>query len=283
MEAECCISPAPHELVQKGRWTVGSDNNFGGQGAVSSSFVFQSTKRRNGFVNWEPSWNLPMTQFSGRLWTESSRAGTKEQKRFTVTSRTKSSANPSQCWFQPTAKTKRRRSLVDSRGERLSNHYETVRRRKDGQEIQISLTISPIRNLAGRIIGASSIAQVVFLSDGGDSVRNLLQAYLHPDSELWLDWFHITMRISLLQQQGENCEGRTAGGTRGDITPSGRRRQHSPPHVGGARPTTSFCCRNERRHNTPLTIGQISRITCQDHSPRLKANSSRRDHFPDKL
>jgi hypothetical protein len=41
---------------------------------------------------------------------------------------------------------------------------------------------------------------VVFLSDGGDSVRNL-QAYLHPDSEHWLDWFHITMRISLLQQQ----------------------------------------------------------------------------------
>jgi hypothetical protein len=41
---------------------------------------------------------------------------------------------------------------------------------------------------------------VVFLSDGGDSVRNL-QAYLHPDSEHWLDWFHITMRISVLQQQ----------------------------------------------------------------------------------
>jgi len=42
--------------------------------------------------------------------------------------------------------------------------------------------------------------QVVFLSDGSDSVRNL-QAYLHPDSEHWLDWFHITMRITVLQQQ----------------------------------------------------------------------------------
>ena len=41
---------------------------------------------------------------------------------------------------------------------------------------------------------------MVFLSDGGDSVRNL-QAYLHPNSEHWLDWFHITMRISVLQQQ----------------------------------------------------------------------------------
>jgi two-component system, cell cycle sensor histidine kinase and response regulator CckA len=45
-----------------------------------------------------------------------------------------------------------------ARGEAI-NYYETVRRRKDGQEIQISLNISPIRNLAGRIIGASSIAR----------------------------------------------------------------------------------------------------------------------------
>jgi hypothetical protein len=39
---------------------------------------------------------------------------------------------------------------------------------------------------------------VVFLSDGGDSVRNLLQAYLHPDSEHWLDWFHIIMECASL-------------------------------------------------------------------------------------
>ena len=39
--------------------------------------------------------------------------------------------------------------------------------------------------------GMQENQQVVFVSDGGDSVRNL-QAYLHPDSEHWLDWFHIT-------------------------------------------------------------------------------------------
>ena len=48
--------------------------------------------------------------------------------------------------------------------------------------------------------GMQENQQVVFVSDGGDSVRNL-QAYLHPDSEHWLDWFHITMRITVLQQQ----------------------------------------------------------------------------------
>ena len=47
-----------------------------------------------------------------------------------------------------------------ARGEAL-NHYETVRRRKDGREIQVSLTISPIRDLAGQIIGASSVGRDV--------------------------------------------------------------------------------------------------------------------------
>jgi len=44
------------------------------------------------------------------------------------------------------------------RGEGLE-HYETVRLRKDGQEIHVSLTISPIRDAAGNITGASSIAR----------------------------------------------------------------------------------------------------------------------------
>jgi PAS domain S-box-containing protein len=38
-------------------------------------------------------------------------------------------------------------------------HFETVRRTKDGQSIDISLTVSPIRDRNGRIIGASKIAR----------------------------------------------------------------------------------------------------------------------------
>jgi len=38
-------------------------------------------------------------------------------------------------------------------------HYETVRRRKDGRDIFMSLTISPIRNAEGRIVGASTIGR----------------------------------------------------------------------------------------------------------------------------
>jgi PAS domain S-box-containing protein len=43
-------------------------------------------------------------------------------------------------------------------GERIE-HFETERVTKDGRKIQISLTISPIRNSAGKIIGASKIAR----------------------------------------------------------------------------------------------------------------------------
>jgi PAS domain S-box-containing protein len=44
------------------------------------------------------------------------------------------------------------------RGERVE-HYETVRRRKDGSLIAISLTISPLKDTSGRIVGASKIAR----------------------------------------------------------------------------------------------------------------------------
>jgi len=44
------------------------------------------------------------------------------------------------------------------RGERV-DHYETVRRRKDGSHIDISLTVSPLKAPDGRIIGASKIAR----------------------------------------------------------------------------------------------------------------------------
>ncbi|HEY2568495.1 MAG TPA: PAS domain S-box protein, partial [Candidatus Udaeobacter sp.] len=45
-----------------------------------------------------------------------------------------------------------------SRGESL-DHYETVRRRKDGRLIDVSLTISPIKDSKGEIVGASKIAR----------------------------------------------------------------------------------------------------------------------------
>jgi PAS domain S-box-containing protein len=44
------------------------------------------------------------------------------------------------------------------RGDRV-DHFETVRRRKDGRHIDISLTVSPVRDAFGQIVGVSKIAR----------------------------------------------------------------------------------------------------------------------------
>jgi len=44
------------------------------------------------------------------------------------------------------------------RGERIE-HFETIRQRKHGSLITVSLTISPVKNAEGKIVGASKIAR----------------------------------------------------------------------------------------------------------------------------
>ena len=44
--------------------------------------------------------------------------------------------------------------------------------------------------------------QVTFFSDGGDTVRDL-QLYLNPQAEHLLDWFHVTMRITVMTQMAK--------------------------------------------------------------------------------
>ncbi len=44
------------------------------------------------------------------------------------------------------------------KGQRIE-HYETVRMRKDGERIEVALTVSPIRDASGTIIGASKIVR----------------------------------------------------------------------------------------------------------------------------
>jgi hypothetical protein len=47
--------------------------------------------------------------------------------------------------------------------------------------------------------GLDASQRVTFISDGGDNVRDL-QLYLSPNAEHILDWFHITMRITVINQ-----------------------------------------------------------------------------------
>ncbi|ARP67805.1 histidine kinase [Mesorhizobium sp. WSM1497] len=65
------------------------------------------------------------------------------------------------------------------KGELLAS-YETIRRRKDGGLIAVSLTISPIRNGSGEIIGASKIARDITASKESERrIRLLLREVNH--------------------------------------------------------------------------------------------------------
>jgi hypothetical protein len=50
--------------------------------------------------------------------------------------------------------------------------------------------------------------QITFLSDGGDTVRDL-QLYLNPHAEHLLDWFHLAMRLTVLQQTAKGLPDKT--------------------------------------------------------------------------
>jgi hypothetical protein len=52
---------------------------------------------------------------------------------------------------------------------------------------------------------------VEFLSDGGEDVRNV-QLYLNPQAEHLLDWFHLTMRLTVLIQTAQGLPERVGEG-----------------------------------------------------------------------
>jgi PAS domain S-box-containing protein len=64
------------------------------------------------------------------------------------------------------------------RGERI-DHLETVRRGKDGREIDVSLTISPVRDAEGRVVGASKIARDITDRKRAEQRDKLLLAELN--------------------------------------------------------------------------------------------------------
>jgi PAS domain S-box-containing protein len=64
-----------------------------------------------------------------------------------------------------------------ARGERI-DHFETVRVTKSGQLVNISLTVSPIKNSAGKIVGASKIVRDI------TEKKNIEQSLLRQSEEL---------------------------------------------------------------------------------------------------
>jgi len=65
------------------------------------------------------------------------------------------------------------------RGQRVA-HYETIRRRREGEIINVSLSVSPVRDLAGQVSGASVIMRDITERKQAEAERlNLLQQLEH--------------------------------------------------------------------------------------------------------
>lgn len=89
------------------------------------------------------------------------------------------------------------------RGERIA-HFETIRRRKDGSLVPISLTVSPVRDANGRVIGASKIARDITLQHQlAEQQRLLLSEMRHRVSNAYAIAGAL---ISLAARQAESAE-----------------------------------------------------------------------------
>ena len=87
-------------------------------------------------------------------------------------------------------------------GERVEP-YETVRMRKDGGRVDISLTVSPIRNAEGKIVGASKIAR-----DIGDQKRSEARiAVLAREAEHRARNMLVTVQATVHLTQSDTPEG----------------------------------------------------------------------------
>ncbi len=139
------------------------------------------------------------------------------------------------------------------RGERVE-HFETVRVAKDGRRLDISLTVSPVRDDEGQIIGASKIARDIterkraqettrFLADASAALAELtdyhstLQRVANLAVPLFADW----------------CAGRYAAARRLDSSARGRalRFRQSSIGAGYLPPLSAAALRSSRRHESP--------------------------------
>ena len=91
-----------------------------------------------------------------------------------------------------------------ARGERV-NHFETVRRAKDGHLVRVSLSVSPVRDAAGSVIGAAEIARDII---DGERAEKRLQAILETVSDGFLVLDH-QWRFAYINRQAAELIGRT--------------------------------------------------------------------------
>ena len=143
------------------------------------------------------------------------------------------------------------------RGERV-DHYDTVRRRKDGSLVEISLTVSPVRDQHGRIVGASKIARDISgrrrqeqerelrVGELRHRVKNLLAIVGAIASQTAVDG-PSAQSIATISWAGSRRSRRPRGGL-----PSGRRRRSGGADHSSARPLCSRRMERVRSSSSPV-------------------------------
>ncbi len=75
------------------------------------------------------------------------------------------------------------RVLASIRAGRRVEHFETIRVTKDGRQVAVSLTVSPVKDSSGRIIGASKIARDVSERRRGEIAQARLAAIIESSDD----------------------------------------------------------------------------------------------------
>jgi PAS domain S-box-containing protein len=121
-----------------------------------------------------------------------------------------------------------------ARGEPIQ-HFETVRQRKDGSFVDISLTISPIRNSRGKVVGASKIARdITDLRRARDRQHLLLREMSHRVKNL----FALSGSIVGLSARSAKSPQELAESTRARLAALARAHALTFSHEAAHEPTT---------------------------------------------
>lgn len=110
------------------------------------------------------------------------------------------------------------------------DHFETIRRRKDGSLIDISLTISPIRDGNGKIIGASKIARDISERKRAAEHQELLLREMHHRVK---NLFAITGSIITLAARTAKTTAELAAGTKDRLVALSRAHEMTLPGLTG--------------------------------------------------
>ena len=147
------------------------------------------------------------------------------------------------------------------RGERIE-HYETIRQRKDGSLVDISLTVSPIKNEKGEVVGASKIARdITELKRARERQALLLREMDHRVKNLF------ALAISVL-----NLSGHSAGSVPEVVRSAGDRlsalaRAHAL--------TLSHGPKDVQQVAKPATLHTLIQVITAPHDARFDSDGSR--------